>query len=118
MKYKSFIFRDLENNIILARPDRDTRELRFDVLENVPDSAMELPLESVDVVDVDEPQEDICNLKTLFRYSVRDEKNQPVGLAELAEEDGETFLKLTDKLYQMLLEDIINAHSGQALAAG
>lgn len=106
MKYKSFIFRDQENNIVLARPNPLTRDLEFDVLENVPDIALELPLESVDVVLVDEPQEDICNLRTLFRYTVRDEQSKSVNLCELVETDYETFIILTNKLYQMLLEDL------------
>ena len=106
MKYKSFIFRDQENNIVLARPNPLTRDLEFDVLENVPDIALELPLESVDVVFVDEPQEDICNLRTLFRYTVRDEDNKPVNLCELVESDYNMFVVLTNKLYQMLSEDL------------
>src|SRR5579862_9429866 len=107
MKYIGFLFRDLDNNFVLAHQDAQTKELQFNIMGVEGVSYMkphELPLNQVDVVEVTETQEDECVLTPKLRLEAVDLKNKAVDLAMLSETDEQQFIDITDRLYESIMK--------------
>lgn len=108
MNYYTFFFRDLDNNLVLVKPG--SAGMDFHVIEaatsELKEKAGSLPLNKVEVVFVREDQEDIFEMRSLFTLSVQTPDNEDAILAEIAEQETDTFLELIDKLYEKVQKDV------------
>lgn len=103
MNYKSFLFRDLDNNYVLARRNPETREISLDIVANGFVPADQLPLNQVEVVAVTENQEDVMDVKRVTRFEIVDETtNQPIDLAEMYDTDEDKFWSNIDRLWDLV----------------
>ena len=106
MNYYTFIFRDLDNNIILVRQDQETKQLDYHVLDNADINVDDIQLNRVVAVEVNEPQEDIYSITKLFDIELKNSDNSSVCLADLADTDESTFRELVERLYNLILEKV------------
>jgi hypothetical protein len=103
MKYYTFVFRDLDNNIVLVRPDQETKQLDYHIIDNTGIDVDSIQLNRVVAVEVNEPQEDIFSILKLFDIELKNQDDSSVCLAELADTDEATFRELVDRLYNIVL---------------
>lgn len=96
------MFRDLEKNFVLVRPDQETGELDFEVVEAGFQSDPELQSNQVDAVQVTESQEDVYDMKALFRIGTEDGAGNSIDLAMLAETDEDKFRSIVTRLFDLI----------------
>ena len=101
MKYNTFMFRDLDNQYVIAQKNNTTNNIDLDVIQNGIVPAHELALNQVEIVEVSENQEDVIDIKHITRIEVISNTNNPINLAELAETDDNAFWQIVDKLYNV-----------------